>query len=75
MEWTKKCHISQHKITMQIWGITPISLFCARITKKNTFQRLWVKFRDLRTMILNKTSTIKIFEVRGNKYVEGNKIE
>ena len=56
---SKKCYINRHKITIQIWGITPIPLLFVRIAKKNTFQKLWVKFKDLSVMILNKTNTTK----------------
>ena len=55
----KKCDISRNQVPTKTRVVTSIPFLNPRITKTDTFQRLLVEFRHLRTNISNKTGTPK----------------
>ena len=55
----EKGDINRNQVPRKTRVVTLIALLNLRITKKDTFQRLMVEFRHLRTNISNKTGTPK----------------
>ena len=59
VEWAQKMLHQQTQDNNANMENNTFTLLYVRITKKNMFQISWIKFRNLRTMILNKTSITK----------------
>ena len=55
----KECNIGRDKVTLKSGTITHIPVLNTRISHKDTLEGLWIKFRDLRTNILNKACLSK----------------
>ena len=55
----KICEIVRNQVPTNTRALTLIPILNSRITKKDTFQRLMVEFRHLRTNISNKVGTPK----------------